>query len=517
MYSPQRRRLRNYYRAARRRKLAVIAPAIVLALAAATALKKLPNLYESSAKVKIAGEKDPGKDLNQLRQQINDSDFLARITNWFTSVGATPDELVTQVRPNISVEADPNPDPQQRVFTVSYRSSDPESARGITEALAEQIVARNSTERSQADAELERLTAQASDISRQLRGLEETSPWLLSPLTDRSTNSLRPGRSAPLSSEVARAQEMTIESIKDQQYKLRQQLADVERRIGEQRLIVEQQKKVSGLRDNPTYAALVARRAELQGQRDTLINRQELTDKHPRVLAINDQIAAINRQIEELRRQDAASVAQSPEARELSALERERNRLRLDLEVAGRELARQSANATREAAAIERSPSARDAAASKLARHYSDLKRAYSDVQTQMQIARNTNPRAQSDSDNQPRLIAGASLPERPISPNRPLLTSLAAALGLALGAGFAVFAERRRFKSVQDAGDVERHIRLPLLAEIPRTVTAGEYRREWWRAKARFVFGAVISIAATVALGKLFIVSDLFALITRR
>lgn len=515
MYSPRRRRLDSCFRAARRRKLLLIAPALVLAVAAGAALRKLPNRYESSAKVKVSEESDPSKRLDKVREQITDRDSLARINQWLPSNGQTVDDFIAQAREDISVELDAGPELTRSVLTVSYRSSDPETARRITEELAEQIIAQSSTERSQEDAELERLNAQANEISRQLRALEEASPWLAA-RADQSTVPSQSRRSTPIPTEAARAQEMTIESIKDQQYKLRQQLADVERRIGEQRLIVEQQKKGSGLRLNPTYATLVARRAELQGQRDTQINRQELTDKHPRVLAINDQIAAINRQIEELRRQEEALVAQSPEARELSALERDRNRLSLDLEVTGRELARQSANTMRETATLEKSPARRDGSASKLARQYLDLGRAYSDAKSQIQIARNKKLRAQVGSDEQPRLLAQASLPKRPISPNRPLLTFLASAVGFALGAAFTIFAESRQFNSLQDAGDVERHVRLPLLAAIPRTTTASETRRAWWRAKAQLGFGTAISIAATFALGKLFIVSNLFALITR-
>jgi hypothetical protein len=196
-------------------------------------------------------------------------------------------------------------------------------------------------------------------------------------------------------------------------------------------------------------------------------------------------------------------------------LERERNRLRLDLEVTQRELARQST--LKEPAALEKSPARRGASASKLAHQYLDLKRAYSDVKKQIQVARSTNLRAPGEIDEQARLVAQASLPRRPISPNRPLLIFLAAAVGLAFGGAFTIFAESRRLKSLQDAGDVERYVRLPVLASIPRTTTAGESKRARWRAMGRLALGTAISMAAAVALGKLFIISNLFVLITRR
>ena len=143
--------------------------------------------------------------------------------------------------------------------------------------------------------------------------------------------------------------------------------------------MVEQQKKGSNLRDNPTYAALIARRTELEGQRDTLINRQELTEKHPRVAAIIDQIAAINRQIDELRQQDSQQANQSPEGRELRSLESERNRLKLELEITNRELARRSTVATTVAPTPAPAPS-RDSAASPAAQAYFGLKRSYEET-----------------------------------------------------------------------------------------------------------------------------------------
>jgi hypothetical protein len=309
---------------------------------------------------------------------------------------------------------------------------------------------------------------------------------------------------------------MTMESLKDQQYKFQQQLAEVDRRITTQRQILEQQKKVTGLRDNATYAALIAKRTELQGQRDTLVNRQELTDKHPRVLAINDQIAAINRQIEELRQLDATLVSQSPEARELATLESERNRLKIDLEVAGRELARRSAGQPLAAAAPEPPPVRRDASASKIEK-YLGLKRSYLEATNELKDLEAEREQPSGAGSTQLRILEPATLPDRPVAPDRPLFISVAAATGLALGAVFALFAEARRIKALQDIRDVEHYTRLPLLAAIPRITTMRERRHAWWRAKARITIVTAISALAVFALTRIFIASDVFALIINR
>src|SRR5205085_5953715 len=176
----------------------------------------------------------------------------------------------------------------------------------------------------------------------------------------------------------------------------------------------------------------IARRTELQGQRDTLINRQELTEKHPRVAAIIDQIAAINRQIEELRQQDANHASQSPEGRELRSLESERNRLKLELEITNRELARRSTVATAQPPAA--SPAAsRDGAASPLARSYFGLKRSYEEALARLDGAEARSPAAGPATSEAWRVAEAATAPQRPVGPNRWLFVLAAFAAGLAL------------------------------------------------------------------------------------
>lgn len=523
MNSRRPRNLADYLRAARRRKLALLIPALVLAISVGVALRELPNLYESTARMAITPLKtDGGSDiagrLNGIRQQVTGRETVEAVITKCQLQDEPLESAVSRMQGRIAIEPDAGKYSQRGVFTISYRATDPQTARNVTDELAAQLVTQTSKGPSSSASEPETLRKRAADIWAQLRRLEEKDPWLLSVRSELSVVSLsQSARSSQLSPETMRAQQMSIESLKDQQYKIQQQLADVDRRCATQRQIVEQQKKGSTLRDNPTYAVLIARRAELEGQRDTLINRQELTDKHPRVLSINDQIAAINRQIEELRQQDAALVSQSPEARELAALESERNRLKVDLEVTGRELARRSVNPPVQTPAPESTPARRGALASKLAQEYFGLKRSYKEVASSLEDTEAKLKRIDDTSLAQLRVLEPANLPERPISTNRPQFISVAAAVGLALGTAFAFFAESRRFKSLQDGRDVEYYMRLPLLAAIPTTTTVSERRRASWRAKVRLVFAAVMSVVAMFALTKFFIISDIFVLITKK
>lgn len=514
MSSRRPRNLTDYYHAGLRHKLLLVTPALILGIAVGAALAKLPNLYKSTAIISVAnaksGESDLSSHINEFRQQVTSRDALEAVLVKHAPHDESLETATAKMRRRVSIDAEPQPS----AFALSYRAADPETTREVTNELANRLVAQSLKAPSASDSALETLRKRAADISSRLRELEAKDPRLSLETDYPAITSSQPVRSAQPSAELVRAQQMTIEGLKDQQYKFQQELADVERRISEQRQIVEQQSKGSALRDNPTYAVLISKRTELQGQRDTLINRQELTDKHPRILAINDQIAAINRQIEELRRQDAALVSQSPEARELASLSSERNRLKIELEVTGRELARRSSNQS-VSAVVESQPVRRDMTTSKLAQEYLGLKRSQKEVTAEIQDA---EARARQDvgASVQLQLLQPADLPEHPISPDRTLLISLACMLGLALGAAFAVLAESTRFNSLQDARDVEYYTRLPLLAAIPKTTTARERRSAWWRGKARIVFGTAAAVAVTFALTRVFIAIDIFSLLTK-
>lgn len=521
MNSHRRRSIAEYSRAAWRRRLAIILPALILASATGLALRERPGVYESTARMCVAptstgAASDLSMRLNQFRQQLNSREILEELIT-INEFGAEPSPAgLSQMSRRISVEPDAGGDGQPGAFTVSFRASDPEKARAATDQLALRLVTPGSREPASAVSGAAILRKRAADLSLQLRRLEEKDPWLTSARSDLSFIKLSQsaGTSEP-SIESTRAQQMAIEGLKDQQYKIQQQLTDAERRITAQRQIIEQQKKGSILRDNPTYAVLIAKRTELQGQRDTLLNRQELTDKHPRVLAINDQIAAINRQIEELR-QDAVAVNQSPEARELAALESERNRLKLDLEITGRELVRRSATPATPAAAPDSSRVRRSAAASKLADEYFSLKRAYQETTNELQLA-DTKLQRTDGASAEVRVLEPATLPQQPASPNRLLMIGIAAGIGLGLGAAFTLFAESRRFATLLNAADVEYYTRLPLLAAIPRTAAATERRRARWRAVGRAALATATSGLAIFALSRIFIAADIFALIVRK
>jgi capsular polysaccharide biosynthesis protein len=518
------RALTRYLGETRRHKTLLLVPATVLALASFLALKQVPDQYESSALIAIEARSKrlpPDEKAIAIHQQITKAELLEVLIakhNLYSSEienGAPTNKLIDRARSSLNVSAKGGPD---GAVVISFRASDANTARNITISLAESLVAGGApSERSEGSIDVEALKKRAAELLAELNALESKNPRLVdADAISAGPQSTPQPRVAHPSSDWVRAQQMTIESLKDQQYKIEQQLADVEQRLETQRRLVEQQKSGSNLSANPTYAVLISKRAELQGQRDTLINRQELTDKHPRVTAIVDQINAIDRQIEELRRQTAGSAAQTPEARELASLESDRNRLRLELEINNREIARRASSALPVAASSAPSAIARPTrppTSPSLTRQHAAVKRDYEEVIARIREAESTANAAGGESY---RLLEEASLPSSPVSPRRPLIIAAAFGAGLILGVCFIFATDRRRFKSLEEARDVEFYAGAPMLAAIPKSLSDAERKRAMLRANVSLALSLVVAAAAPFALAEVFVFTDLIDFIAR-
>lgn len=548
------RSLTEYLEALRRHKLAIAIPAMVVMIASAIAIKMLPNIYESSTFIMVespqgerASEKslpDLSQRLGNIRQQVTSRSRLEAVMQKFDlfrkqlDSGERADDLLADMRAQIGLDVSANQESVTKAFMLSYRDQDPETARKVTAELAEQLIADNvEAMKNLASGETEVLNQRASELSAKLHELELANPWLLNLREDAPmipypyaansgghTGGSRGTSQARVNVEAERNQTMTVENLKDQQYRLEQQLAEIEKRIAELRPVVEQQKKASPLSGNPAYGLLLGQRAQLEGERDNLINRQELTDKHPRVLAVNDKIAAINRQIEELKQQNAGAIVQTQEARDLRQAESERTRVKADLEVARRAVDRQIANPPRPAivstggaSTVASTPATRDPNAARIAQDYLGLKSDYKEVISKKQDAELKEKTIGSAKVEQYRVLDQANLPQLPIAPNRKLLMGVATMFGLAAGIAFALVLEFRRFSALQNVKDVEYYTKLPMLAAIPRTLTAKERSLELRQSNRRLAIGAALAVVATFALTGFFIVTNLFSLIGKK
>ena len=175
---------------------------------------------------------------------------------------------------------------------------------------------------------------------------------------------------------------------------------------------------------------------------------------------------------------ETGSVAnEAARRRRLSALAAEIQTL--DLQIADKEQRRKNFNDqiagydTRIAAVP-----ARESELASLTRDYETLQKMYTDLlskREQSKVAANLERRQIGEQFN---VLDPARLPERPFSPNRPLVILGGLAAGLLFGAGLAGWLEYRD-TSLRSEADIRAALALPLLGEVPVIRTVLERRRK--------------------------------------
>lgn len=530
------RNLIDYLQLAGRRKMLIIVPALIFTAASVVAIRRLHNVYQSSTFIIVDSPQNSGSTtqidlphrLATVKQQVTTRSNLVDLIQKYhlypeqVNKNAPMDDIVSDMRTDIDVQVNSTRPDATDAFSISYKARDPQIAQQVTAELANQLIAYNvNTMSSEVAGEADVLDQRSRELSAQLHQMESQSPWLMNVKEDAPLYQAGGGGRVGPSMEAIRQHQMTVGGLNDKQYQLRQQISDIEQRISAQKKIVDQQRKAQTPADNSGYGALVAKRAELQGLRDNLINDQGLTDKHPKVVAINEQINAINNAIAELRKQQAGQVVQTPEERELQTLEMNRDQLKIELDVAGRELDRQQAAPPASQTIATGTPTGppvpHDAASGRLAQDYLSLKKNYNDIQTRLQAAQLQAQTIGSGKVERFRILEKANLPEVPVWPNKRLLALLGAGLGLAIGIGVWLFVEMRKFGTFQDARDVEYYTALPLLAMIPTRYTAPERKKARMQRSIRFAAGLAFAVVATLALSKVLMITKLFELIGRK
>jgi uncharacterized protein involved in exopolysaccharide biosynthesis len=230
--------------------------------------------------------------------------------------------------------------------------------------------------------------------------------------------------------------------------------------------------------------------AELQSRR--------LTDQHPDVIRVRKEIQALER---EVAGDASASAAAAPALSPADLLAQNRRRqIQLEVENVERQLVHRQNEERRlrgVAADLETRISAGPARESELislTRDYDTIRQIYSTLLAKKEdskIAANVERQRIGE---QFRILDPARVPERPTSPNRPLIVGAGAFAGLLLGIVLIAALEFRN-AGLRNEDEASACIELPVLAVIPALALAGRPpRRRLWKAlKAGAVAGAVL------------------------
>jgi polysaccharide chain length determinant protein (PEP-CTERM system associated) len=520
-----------------RRKWMIVLPAVAVAVAVAWVVWRLPNTYESETLLTVR----PASISTSAVPQLSDNDLTFRINNISQEVtsrtslepliekynlyaaerrrGEPMDVLVERMRTrDVDVNLNTNRNDVINGFYLSFRGPDPRVTQAVTAELASKYVnAQNKEQREETNLTREFFDQKLRESEEKLKELDARRLQVM-----RANIGWLPSEYQALIAQLAglRDQQKTLTAeigrMVDQRSANARFVADLDKARGQE--IIEVARKVEDPKSTLAYAELVKRQAQLRSERETLKNTY--TDKHPDVIAVNNQLKVIQQQmddmveegkrkVEEMRKQleEKVDPRYNSYVSDITRLDNEIKRQRTSLaqtesgiadlerrlnQVPGAEVGLEAIN--------------RDYAAAKVV-HEKLLEQ-----QKSAEIKADVVSNAQGETI---AVIDPASLPERPVAPKRPLLMLLGLFAGLGVGFALAAAFEAPRLLTVQTMADAEHYTGLPVLAALPSLRTAREERNLRLR-RAAFAFaGLAVTVASVPALAFVLKVTRVFELLT--
>lgn len=391
-------------------------------------------------------------------------------------------------------------------FHVNYTSSDPRVAMRVTERLAGLFIEENLRDREMlAESSSQFLESQLA-IAR--TRLEETEKKLANyrrqyagQLPDQMMANLQAVSNAQL--QLTQISE-SLNRDRDQRLLLLRQIEDITASPAELSLPPAPAGQDSRVETGRTAGE------QLDRARNNLRAAElRFTAEHPTIINLKRQIAELEKKVEQ--EQLAQPLSPSAPAAPVTVVDRARaSRLRevksqlqqLDNQIASKqgEQGRLQSSVQMYQARVDAAPM-RDSELIALTRDYNSVNEQYQLLLKNNEAAKMAANLERRQGGEQFRLLDPARMPGRPISPNRPQLIFLGAALGLAIGFGIVALCEYRD-RTLRNDDDVMMILALPVLAVIPRMVSREErqvLRRRWMMISAA-------GIASVVCIGGVFV-----------
>jgi polysaccharide chain length determinant protein (PEP-CTERM system associated) len=460
-----------------KRKVCIISVAILLGVGTVAIVRQLPAVYVAESLILVDSQKIPEKFVSAtvateledriaaIRQQILSSGELKKIIGDFDLYQKErkklfEEEILELMRKDTTIElvpvgADNNKRPG--AFRIGYQGSDPRLVARVANRLTDLYVEQNlKTRESQAEGTSEFLDTQLLEAKKRLDDLEAA----VSSYKLRHNGEL-PQQEASLATGLAglhtRLQANLDASNRAQQTKIIQ-----ESTLNATQISASQ---MSALRSAPRGLAVAApgvppaRKASevLQDRLDSL--RIQYTENHPEVANLREAIETAKRaEAQQEARENSAKPAVAapgnppePETPELARTREQIAALRAQIQVSEAELVSRAAEQKeilREIdqyqGRIERLP-VREQEMAQITRDYEMSKANYKsllDKQTAAAMALDMERRQQSERFT---ILDRATVPEKPVKPNRPLLYALGSLASLAVGLLLGLILELRR------------------------------------------------------------------------
>jgi polysaccharide chain length determinant protein (PEP-CTERM system associated) len=472
----------DYVSVVRRRKWWLIVPLVVCVVGGALLAVFLPREYLSQATIGVAaptlspellrGVSSMDKEERQraISQQLLSPTVLQRVVREERIDPDKPiDETAAWLRANVAQNISvPQPIGKQGgdnskgidSFLLGYTDGDPQRAQRIANRLAYVFAEENSKR------QIERSENTSEVLSQQLQGSQARLTKL--------ENDLRVKKQAYMGRlpDQVNANVQMVNGLRSQLESISTQLRAEQDRLTMTESQVEQMRQ-GGAGDAMTASGAAAvqtvqRRINELNQQLIQAKANGYTEKHPEVIALQEEIKQARADLAVARKADPAmrdDLLQADPLFRQKTQERDAARLRIS------ELRRSSAQVQSQIgqyqSRVDAAPMVEQELAS-LQREYDLEKLHYTDLNTRHQQAAVAEDLTRKQGGERYSVLYPANLPNRPQKPDQLRIMLMAIAAGLVLGAGSAV---GREFldRSVHDARALQNEFEVPVLGEIPR------------------------------------------------
>jgi polysaccharide chain length determinant protein (PEP-CTERM system associated) len=508
-YTPE-----EYLKIAWRYRWLIVIPFVLAAVGTFLVARVLPDRYRSETLILVVPQRVPQEyvkstvtariedRLQSISQQILSRTRLERTIQDFNLYErerrtGIMEDLVERMRKDIEVQI-----VKGDAFRVAFTGDDPRTVMRVTERLASLFIDESLRDREVlAEGTNQFLEAQLEDARRQLvdheKRLEEYRRKFNGQLPSQVDSNLSTIHSAELQLQT------TTESFnrdRDQKALLERQIADLSS--------IESPtpaRETVEVGSDGTVGQTGTAAQQLEAAKAALAGLQlRLTAQHPDVLRMKRVIRELESkaETEALNRPlGGPTISPSERARQarLNDLKQERDAVVRSMTNKEAETKRLRGIIADYQARVEAAPT-RESELVALTRDYDTLQKSYASLlakREDSQISANLERRQIGE---QFKVLDAARLPEKPSSPNRPLINAVGALVGLGIGLGLAILLEYKDTTLKSDA-DVAVTLMLPVLAAVPIIVTAADVKQRKRKRLLMSLAAATVIVLAVAAL----------------
>jgi polysaccharide chain length determinant protein (PEP-CTERM system associated) len=518
----------DFIRLAWRRKWFIVAPFVIATIGAAVYGQLLPDRYRSDTLILVVPQRVPDsyvrstvttpieQRLQSIREQILSRtrlETIIRDLDLYKDARETRimEDIVQGMRNDINIQV-----VRGDAFRVSYVSDSARTAMQVAERIGSSFIEENLRDRAvQADSTNQFLESQLQDTRRRLleqeRRVEDYKRRYTGQLPSQLESNLQ----------VLQNVQLQIQAVVESINQDRNQRLVLERSLADGLAVPDESPSISPPvvidPTDPVQAASGSAQQTVESLKTALRAMElRLRPEHP-------DIKKMKRIIEEAEKKAAAEALErplspgavtagtaaipgAPGLSQAEVLRQNRIRgLRADIENLDRQIGRKQADEQRlrEAAShyqarVEAAPS-RESELVQLTRDYNTLQELYTTLLTKNEDAKLAANLERRQGGEQFRVIDPASLPQRPVSPNRSRINGMGAAAGLLFGLGLVALIEYRD-RTLRTDDDVVITLSLPVLAIVPFMPTAAERIRQRRRVVALAVSAGAAAVVAAAA-----------------